>query len=255
MARSEIEDRVQTTTFDRPESKNAFTAEAARQLAEAIDHAKRDDVRALVLTGEGDAFSAGGDLEEMAARQETPHEAYQRYQETINAMIEGILTAPFPVIAKVNGDAIGAGTNVAAACDFVIADEEARFGEVFVNVGLIPDSGGTFILPALVGLRTAKELAMTGEVFDAAKAEELDLINEAVPGDELEEAVEDLLETLDRKPTETLGLTKRGFHENIGSSDAEALETEANLQVLCYGSEAHEEGIEAFLEDRRPDFD
>lgn len=255
MAHSEIEDRVQTTTFDRPESKNAFTAEAARQLAQAIEHAKENSVRALVLTGEGDAFSAGGDLEEMAAREETPNEAYQRYQETLNAMIEGILTAPFPVIARVNGDAIGAGTNVAAACDFVIADEEARFGEVFINVGLIPDSGGTFILPALVGLRTAKELAMTGEIFDAAEAEELGLISEAVPGEELDDAVADVLETLDRKPTETLGLTKRGFHENVGSSYADALDTEASLQTLCYGSEAHEEGVAAFLEDRRPDFD
>jgi enoyl-CoA hydratase/carnithine racemase len=236
-------------------SRNAFTAEAARELAEAIERAERNDVRALVLTGEGDAFSAGGDLEEMAAREETPHEAYQRYQETLNAMIEGILTAPFPVIAKVNGDAIGAGTNVAAACDFVVADEGARFGEVFVNVGLIPDSGGTFILPALVGLRTAKELAMTGRIFDATEAEDLGLINEAVPGEELDDAVEELLDTLDGKPTETLGLTKRGFHENIGSSYEEALETEANLQVLCYGSEAHEEGVEAFLEDRKPDFD
>lgn len=255
MAHSEIEDRVQTTTFDRPESKNAFTAAAARQLVEAIEHAKKNSVRALVLTGEGDAFSAGGDLEEMAAREETPNEAYQRYQETLNAMIEGILTAPFPVIARVNGDAIGAGTNVAAACDFVIADEEARFGEVFINVGLIPDSGGTFILPALVGLRTAKELAMTGEIFDAGKAEELGVINEAVPGEELDDAVADLLQTLGRKPTETLGLTKRGFHKNIGSSSGDALDTEAALQVLCYGSEAHEEGVEAFLEDRHPDFD
>lgn len=255
MARTEIDDRVQTTTFDRPESRNAFTAEAARELAEAINHAERNDVRALVLTGEGESFSAGGDLEEMAAREETPHEAYRRYQGTLNAMIEGILTAPFPVIAKVNGDAVGAGTNVAAACDFVIADEEARFGEVFVNVGLIPDSGGTFILPALVGLRTAKELAMTGEVFDAEKAADLGLINEAVPGDELDDAVDDLLDTLGSKPTETLGLTKRGFHENIGSSYQEALETEANLQVLCYGSEAHAEGVDAFLTDREPDFD
>lgn len=255
MAHSEIEDRVQTTTFDRPDSRNAFTAQAARELADAIDHAREHDVRALVLTGEGEAFSAGGDLEEMAAREETPHEAYQRYQETLNAVIGGLLEAPFPVIAKVNGDAVGAGTNIAAACDFVYADEEARFGEVFVNVGLIPDSGGTFILPQLVGLRTAKELAMTGEIFDAERAAEIDLINEAVPGEELDERVKELLETLSKKPTETLALTKRGFHENLGRPYGDALEREANLQVLCYGSEAHAEGVDAFLNDRRPDFD
>lgn len=255
MAHSEIEDRVQTTTFDRPESRNAFTAEAARELADAIDHAEENDVRALVLTGEGEAFSAGGDLEEMAARDETPHEAYERYENTLNAVIQGLLEAPFPVIAKVNGDAVGAGTNIAAACDFVYADDEARFGEVFINVGLIPDSGGTFILPQLVGLRKAKELAMTGQIFGAEEAAEMGLINEAVPGDELDDRVDELLDTLDSKPTQTLGLTKRGFHENLGKSYQEALEKEANLQVLCYGSKAHEEGVDAFLNDRKPDFD
>lgn len=255
MAHSEIEDRVQTTTFDRPESRNAFTAQAARELADALDHAEENDVRALVLTGEGEAFSAGGDLEEMAERDETPNEAYRRYQETLNAVIGGILEASFPVIAKVNGDAVGAGTNVAAACDFVYADEEARFGEVFVNVGLIPDSGGTFILPQLVGLRTAKELAMTGRIFDAEEAAELGLINDAVAGDELDKRVEELLDTLDGKPTETLALTKQGFHENLGRPYREALETEANLQVLCYGSDAHAEGVDAFLNDRKPNFD
>jgi enoyl-CoA hydratase/carnithine racemase len=125
---------------------------------------------------------------------------------------------------------------------------------VFGNVGLIPDSGGTFILPALVGLRTAKELTMTGRIFDAEEAAEMDLINEAVESDALDDAVDEILATLAKKPTETLGLTKRGLHENIGRPFRDALEREANLQVLAYGSKPHETGVNAFLNDERPDF-
>ena len=254
MVRVENDGRVHTISFDRPDAKNALTADAATELVDALEAAGEADARAVVLTGDGDAFCAGGDIEAMAARDETPGEADDRVRETLSELIETLLTLPLPVIAKVNGDAVGAGTNVAAACDFVYATEDARFGEVFGNVGLIPDSGGTFLLPALVGLRTAKELTMTGRLFDATEAAEMDLINRAVPADDLDSEVADLLETLDRKPTETLGLTKRGLHENIGRPFRDALEREAYLQVLAYGSDAHETGVEAFRNDERPDF-
>ena len=254
MVRVETDGRVHTISFDRPDAKNALTADAATELVDALEAAGEADARAVVLTGDGDAFCAGGDIEAMAARDETPGEADDRVRETLSELIETLLTLPLPVIAKVNGDAVGAGTNVAAACDFVYATDDARFGEVFGNVGLIPDSGGTFLLPALVGLRTAKELTMTGRLFDATEAAEMDLINRAVPADDLDSEVADLLETLDRKPTETLGLTKRGLHENIGRPFRDALEREAYLQVLAYGSDAHETGVEAFRNDERPDF-
>jgi len=254
MVRVETADRVHTISFDRPETKNAFTDTAATQLVEALDAAETADARAAVITGDGDAFCAGGDIDAMAEREETPGESHERVQSTLNAVIESILTVPLPVIAKVNGDAVGAGTNIAAACDFAYADSDARFGEVFANVGLIPDSGGTFLLPALVGLRTAKELTMTGRLFDAAEAAEMALINRAVTGDELDDAVADILDTLDRKPTETLGLTKRAIHENIGRPFRDALEREAHLQTIAYGTDAHDIGVNAFLQDERPDF-
>lgn len=250
-----VEGRVHRLAFDRPDQRNAMNAQAAREMVAGIESAVADDARAIVITGEGDSFSAGGDVQAMADRDETPGESLERVEETLSALIEAILTAPVPVIARVNGDAVGAGTNVAAACDFVVAVEDARFGEVFVKVGLIPDSGGTFVLPALVGLRKAKELAMTGRLFDAVEAEEMGLINRAVSESELETAVDELLETLGRNPTETLALTKRGFHENLGRPLRDALEREAYLQLIAYGSEAHEEGVAAFLESRRPDFD
>lgn len=254
MVRVETDGRVHTLSFDRPETKNAFSPAAARELTDALEAAADADARAVVLTGDGDAFSAGGDIQAMADRDETPNESYERVRSTLNTVIETLLTAPFPVVAKINGDAVGAGTNVAAACDFAYADENARFGEVFGNVGLIPDSGGTFILPALVGLRTAKELTLTGRLFDAEEAAAMDLINRAVAPDELDETVDELLETLETKPTETLALTKRGLHENLGRPFRDALDREAHLQALAYGSEAHETGVNAFLNDERPEF-
>ena len=249
------EHRVRTIAFDRPAQRNAMTAEMAREVVAALSSAAEDDVRAAVLTGEGDVFSAGGDLQAMADRDDTPAEALDRVEGTLTALVEAILGAPFPVVARVNGDAVGAATNLVAACDFAFAVEDARFGEVFVNVGLIPDCGGTVVLPATVGYRTAKELAMTGRLFDATEAAELGLITSAVPGDGLDDEVDDVLDTLGEKPTETLALTKRAFRENLGRPLGEALEREAYLQAIAYGTDAHEEGVRAFLEDRRPEFE
>lgn len=250
-----IDGRVQVIRFDRPDARNAMTPATARDLRDAIESAMEQDIRALVITGSGGSFCAGGDLEAMRERDETPDEALRRVQETLNANVRAILSAPFPVIAKVNGDAIGAGTNLAAACDFAYADEDARFGEAFVNVGLIPDTGGTVLLPWLVGLRRAKELTMTGRLFDADEAATMGLINEAVSGETLDDHVDELLETLDRKPTTTLGLIKEGLHGNLGRPVDDALDREAALQVRAYGTNAHEEGVAAFLDDRKPNFD
>lgn len=252
-----VDDRVQTAAFDRPDTRNAISVETAHELAAQLREAAERNVRAFVLTGRGEAFCAGGDIEAMAERvdAEKPEDAYRRVEETMNTVIQEILFAPFPVIAKVNGDAVGAGTNLTAACDFAIAARDARFGEVFVNVGLIPDSGGTYLLPQLVGLRTARELAMTGRVFAATEAAEIDLITEAVPPDQLGDRVDDLLETLDDKPTSSLGAIKHGMHGNLGRHIEDALEREALLQALAYESDAHREGIQAFLETRDPEFD
>jgi len=151
-----------------------------------------------------------------------------------------------PAAARDLRDAIG---------DFAYADATARFGEAFVNVGLVPDTGGTVLLPWLVGLRRAKELTMTGRLFDADEAATMGLINEAVPTDTLDDRVDELLETLGRKPTTTLGLIKEGIHGNLGRPVDDALDRERALQVRAYGTDAHEEGVAAFLDDRTTDFD
>ncbi|MCU4754483.1 enoyl-CoA hydratase-related protein [Halobacteria archaeon AArc-curdl1] len=248
-------DGVLEITFDRPGVMNAFTPDTAEELADAIEGATVSEYHAVVLTGEGPAFSAGGDIEAMAERQEGPQEAFDRISETFGRVVEVMLECPVPIVAKINGDAVGAGLAIAALSDFAYASEDATFSCAFVRVGLIPDTGGTFLLPKLVGLRTAKQLAFTGEFFDAERAADLDLINEAVPAEDLEERVTETVERLGRRPTSTIGLMKRAMHENLGRHWGEALEYENLLQVQAYTSDAHEEGVSAFLEGRKPDFD
>jgi enoyl-CoA hydratase/carnithine racemase len=252
--RVEDDDGIRTATFDRPEVKNAFTAEVARDLAAALEPLTPETHDVAVLTGEGDAFSAGGDIEAMAERDETAREAYERVRDTLGRVAEAVLAAPVPVVARVNGDAVGAGTSLVAACDFAYAAEGARFGASFVNVGLVPDAGGTVTLPRLVGLRAAKELAFTGDLIPATEAADLGLVNDVVPADELDETVDETVTTLASRPTETLALAKEAIHANLGRAWRDGLEREAQAQALAYDTDAHEEGVAAFLEGRRPDF-
>jgi enoyl-CoA hydratase/carnithine racemase len=249
------EDGILRITFDRPDSMNAFTTDAAAELATTVADADPESHDAVVLTGEGEAFSAGGDIEAMAERDEQPREAYERIGETFGQVVEAMLDCPVPIVAKVNGDAVGAGLAITALSDFAYAAADATFSCAFVRVGLIPDTGGSFLLPKLVGLRTAKRLAFTGEFFDAREAAELGLINEAVPEDELDTRVAELLETLARRPTETIGLAKQAIHGNLGRQWRDAMDYENMLQVHAYGSDAHEEGVAAFLDDREPEFE
>jgi enoyl-CoA hydratase/carnithine racemase len=248
-------DGVRTITFDRPERKNALTTEAAGELAARVEEVTAEEFDAVVLTGAGDAFSAGGDVESMADGNSSPAESRRVVRETFGAAAAALLSAPVPVVARVNGDAVGAATAIVAACDFAYAATDARFGASFVNVGLIPDTAGTVTLPRLVGLRTAKELVFTGELLPAERAAELDLVNEAVPPDELDGVVDETVATLAARPTETIALAKEAIHANLGADWREGLDREASLQALARASEAHEEGVAAFLADRPPEFD
>jgi 2-(1,2-epoxy-1,2-dihydrophenyl)acetyl-CoA isomerase len=249
------EDGVLWITFDRPESMNAFNSEEAHALADAVSSADTTTHDAIVLSGEGEAFSAGGDIESMAERDERPREAHERVTETFGRVAESMLECPVPTVAKIDGDAVGAGLAVTALSDFAYAVEDATFSCAFVHVGLIPDTGGTYLLPKLVGLRAAKRLAFTGEFFDAEEASELGLITEAVTPEALDDHVSDLLDTLADRPTETIGLAKEAIHSNLGRGWEDALDIETMLQVQAYGSAAHEEGVDAFLDDREAEFE
>ncbi|WP_435153716.1 enoyl-CoA hydratase/isomerase family protein [Haladaptatus sp. DFWS20] len=249
------DDGIRTVTFDRPDVRNAFTPEAAGELAEILTESDPKSIDAVVLTGEGKAFSAGGDIQSMAEREENVREAYERVRDTLSRVVHEVLSAPVPVVAKVNGDAVGAGMALVTAADFAYAGESARFAASFINVGLIPDMGGTFLLPRLVGLRKAKELAFTGELISADEAAELDVVNEVVPDEQLGVRVDELTETLAKQPTHTIALGKQALQENLGKDWREALDYETMIQSQAYDMPAHKEGVSAFLEGRKPEFE
>lgn len=241
-------DGIRTITLDRPAVKNALTPEITIDMADTIEAADPDEIDAIVITGAGDAFCSGGDINAMAEREWPAAERARLIEESFGRLAEVMLEADVPLVAKVNGDAVGAGLALVALCDFAYATEEARFNAGFARVGLIPDTGGTFLLPELVGLRTAKRLALMADFVGAREAAEIDLINEAVPADELDERVDECLYILSTVPTETLGRVRQAVHENLGRRYDEALTNEARLQAEAYETDAHRDGIASFLE-------
>ncbi|WP_439026532.1 enoyl-CoA hydratase/isomerase family protein [Haloarchaeobius sp. DT45] len=253
--RIEDADGVRTITFDRPNVMNAMNLEVAQELADAVAAADPVEHDAVVITGDDPAFSAGGDIMAMKEREEGPREAYERVAETFNRAAAEMLNCDVPIVAKVNGDCVGAGLALVAASDFAYTVPDATFSCAFIRVGLIPDTAATFTLPRLVGLRTAKRLTFTGEFFDGEEAAEIGLVNEAVPEDEIDDAVDEIVGTLSRRPTRTIGMTKQAIHENLDNDWRKALDYENMVQVQAYMSDEHEEGVDAFLEGRDPDWD
>ncbi|MFB6270025.1 MAG: enoyl-CoA hydratase/isomerase family protein [Halobacterium sp.] len=251
---TETTDGVRRITFDRPDAMNAFTTDTAAELADELDALDPDTHDAAVLTGEGDAFSAGGDVASMAERDGDVREYYETVEETFGRLAEAAMASDVPIVARVNGDAVGAGLAVVALSDFAYAVPDARFSCAFVRVGLIPDTGGSFLLPHLVGLREAKRLAFTAEFVDAAEAADLGLINRPVPEADLDDAVDDLLDTLRARPTRTIGMIRQALHDNLGREFDAALDHENLVQSLARDTDEHDEGVAAFLEGREPEF-
>lgn len=239
---------IRTLTLDRPDVKNALTPEIAVDIAEAIEDAEADIHDAIVLTGAGDAFCSGGDIVAMAERDWPADERSHIVESTFGYLAEAMLAADVPIVARVNGDAVGAGLSLVLLSDFAYAVEDARFNAGFARVGLIPDSGGTFLLPQIVGLRAAKRLVLAAEFVGADEAAELGLVSEAVSAAELDAAVEDCLNRLQLLPTETLGRVRRAMHENLGRPYRDGLSNEALWQAEAYATEAHREGVAAFLD-------
>jgi 2-(1,2-epoxy-1,2-dihydrophenyl)acetyl-CoA isomerase len=247
---------VATITLNRPDVLNSFNRAMALELRDAL-HAVRSDtaVRAVLLTGAGRAFCAGQDLAEVSPRPDGSlpplgaivHECY-------NPIIELIRTTEKPFVAAVNGVAAGAGANLALACDIVIAAKEAAFIQSFAKVGLIPDSGGTFILPRLVGLARATALTFLGEKLSAERAVEIGLIYRAVDGAELVATSRALAEELARMPTVGLGLTKRAFNAAVTSDLTAQLAREEELQAIAGRTDDYRIGVTSFLEKKKPVF-
>lgn len=251
---TETTDGVRFITFDRPDVKNAFSPDVAAALADELEALDPDEHDAVVLTGEGDAFSAGGDIQSMAERDGDVRDYYETVTATFGRLAEAAMESRVPIVARVNGDAIGAGLAVVALSDFAYAVPDARFSCAFVRVGLIPDTGGSYLLPRLVGLREAKRLAFTAEFVDAGEAADLGLINQAVPQADIDDTIDALLDTLRARPTRTIGMIRQALHDNLGREFGEALDHETLLQSHAQDTDEHEEGIAAFLEGREPEF-
>lgn len=241
-------DGIRYLTLDRPAVRNALTPDIVVEIANAVEEANPDDHDAIVITGAGDAFCSGGDIKAMAERDWPADERSTLVASTFGRLAEAMLEARVPIVAKVNGDAVGAGLALVALCDFAYANESARFNAGFARVGLIPDAGGTFLLPSIVGLRTAKRLTLTARFIDANEAADIDLITETVPRERLDARVEALLDQLRDLPTETLGRIRVAMHDNLGRAYGDALTREAYQQAEAYATEAHREGVAAFLE-------
>lgn len=241
---------VATLTLNRPQRKNAIPPGGWQELTRLLQEVSRTESdRVLVVTGAGAAFCAGADLSEMP-RDEHPLRAML----PVNGAALALHAVPKPTIAKVNGDAVGAGMNLALGCDLVVAGESARFSQIFARRGLSLDFGGSWLLPRLVGLHKAKELAFFGEILSAREAERLGLVNRVVPDHELDAFVEDWAERLANGPPLALQTTKRMLSNSLSLGLSEALDAEAAAQSVNLASTDVKEGVAAFLEKRKPVF-
>ncbi len=243
-------------TLNRPKKLNALTTTLITALTEAIERAgETPEVRAILLTGSGRAFCAGQDLGRRDPDgPDWPPNLRKSVEEFYGPLVKAILECPKPIVCAVNGVASGAGANLALACDIVLAGESARFIQSFSRVGLIPDAGGTWVLPRLVGLARARAICLTGRPVSAREAEDWGMIWACVPDDGLATQARDLARALAAGPTHALGLTKKAL---LCSSDAtleEQISFEAEAQALSGTSADYAEGVRAFLAKRAPDF-
>jgi 2-(1,2-epoxy-1,2-dihydrophenyl)acetyl-CoA isomerase len=244
-------------TLNRPDRLNALNVQVAKDFKAAVSEALERGARAIVLTGAGRAFCAGGDLREMQeiAKQDGRVEAF--FDEPLRLLNEGILLirqTPVPFIAAVNGVASGGGCNLALACDLVIAAESARFNQAFIKIGLTPDCGATFILPRLVGWKRATELLFTGDLIGAKEAAEIGMINSVVADDELMNKVMGMAERLAQAPTAAIAQIKRLLEASAVNDYGGQLDLERRTQIESGKTKDFVEGVSAFLEKRPPRF-
>lgn len=251
--RFERERGVALITLNNPERRNALTEEMKEEILSALQGVEGEaELRALVLTGAGTAFCAGGDIRRIGQRL-TPEEIRETMQRS-QRLLRKLFYLEKPVVAAVNGDAVGIGCNLALAADFVLASEKVRFAEIFVKIGLVPDFGGLYLLPRLVGLAKSKELTYLGEMLSAQEAKEMGLIYKVVPHEELRSEALEFAQRLAAMPTLAIGRAKRVLNRAFNLTLEEVLEREIELQTFLHQTEDHREGIQAFLEKRKPRF-
>ena len=252
----QVAEGVATVTLNRPEVLNSFTRPMARQLRETFEQIGADDaIRAVVLTGAGRGFCAGQDLAEALPKDGAAMpDLGDIVRDSYNPVIRAIRTLEKPVFAAVNGVAAGAGANLAFACDIVFASANSSFVQSFAKIGVIPDSGGTFILPRIVGLHRATVMTMLAEKMSPEQARDWGLVYMVVEPEALLETAVGTARQLATQPTRALGLIKRGFNRSLGIDLDTQLDYEEELQREAGGTADYTEGVRAFLEKRKPVF-
>jgi enoyl-CoA hydratase len=249
----EVQDGVGVLTFNRPKALNALNPKTLEEVSEVIDRVEQDEnVRVLVLTGAGDkAFVAGADITEFPKM--NPLQA-RTFAETGQGVFFKLEHLPKPVIACVNGFALGGGCEIAMSCDFIYTSDKARFGQPEVNLGLIPGFGGTQRLARMIGAAKAKELCMTGEMIDAQQAKELGLVAKVFPAEQLVEETMKAAKLLATRAQGVLRSIKQVINRGLDVDLKSACALEAETFGLCFASQDAKEGVTAFLEKRKPEF-
>ena len=249
----QVEEGIATITFNRPKALNALNAALLEEFSRALDKIATDEnIRVLVLTGAGDkSFVAGADITELATYNSL---TAKNFSQSGHAIIAKLQQLPIAVIAAVNGFALGGGTEIAIACDFIYASENAKFGLPEINLGLIPGFGGTQRLPRLIGPNLAKELMFTGKMISAAEAEKIGLANKVVPMDQLMEEVMKTAKEIASKGKTSLRAAKQAINFGLNTDLATGIHIEIEAFGMCHASSDSKEGTSAFLEKRKAEF-
>ncbi len=256
----EKEGPVVTLTINRPEARNPLGApEDAGNFTEAVAAINADrDVRCVILTGAGKAFSAGGNVKAMREGGDgfggPGVHIRERYRNGIHRIVKSVWGIEVPVIAAVNGPAIGLGNDVACLCDTRIASDKAVFGATFLKIGLIPGDGGAWLLPRIVGMARASELLYTGDTIDAATAKDWGLVSEVVPGDQLMDRAREVAAKMARQAPDVLRMTKQLLRQGMMVSFDNIMELSASMQALAHHTSDHKEALDAFFEKRDPSY-
>ena len=252
----EVADNIATLTMNRPDKLNAFTGEMLLGMVAALDECDaRGDVRAVILTGAGRGFSSGGDIGGMGAEHDSrPHVTKTRIWEEIQAFPKRAARFEKPLIAAVNGAAIGGGMDLALACDIRVAGESARFAETYAKIGLLPGGGGAYFLPRLVGKARALELLWTADFLDAAAALEIGLVNHVFPDDQLMAEATKLASRIAAMPPLSVRLIKRTVNQSLESDMATAFDLVSSHIAIARAGHDHPEAIKAFREKRDGDY-
>ncbi len=248
------QDGVGIITLNRPDALNALNYAHLEELHDAVSRAEYDpDLRSLVITGAGRGFSAGADVKEWGAGNDDGEPA-AGWVDLAHALITRIYRMPKPVVAAVNGVAVGAGCDIALASDLRVASTTARFGQAYIRVGYCPDAGGSFLLPRLIGEARAMEMIYTGRIIDASEAERIGLLNGLVEPEELMPAAMELADRLAKGPTVAIGLSKQNIRQNAMLSIEDALRNERRAGNICGLTEDAKEGLAATVERREANF-